>query len=31
MKAKAKLCACIPNRALPQKPVCGEKPDDDDE
>ncbi len=28
---RAKLCACIPNRALPQKPICGEKPDDDDE
>jgi hypothetical protein len=28
---KAKLCACIPTRLLPQKPVCGEKPDDDDE
>jgi len=28
---KAKLCACIPNRLLPVKPVCGEKPDDDDE
>jgi hypothetical protein len=30
MRAKAKLCACIPNRALPQKPVCGEKEEDDE-
>jgi hypothetical protein len=28
---RAKLCACIPTRLLPQKPVCGEKEEDDDE
>jgi hypothetical protein len=28
---KARLCACIPTRVLPAKPVCGEKLDDDDE
>jgi hypothetical protein len=28
---KARLCACLPTRMLPAKPVCGEKLDDDDE
>jgi len=28
---EARLCACLPNRILPQKPVCGEKLEDDDE
>jgi hypothetical protein len=28
---EARLCACLPNRILPIKPVCGEKLDDDDE
>jgi hypothetical protein len=28
---KAKLCACLPIRTLPRKPVCGEKLEDDDE
>jgi hypothetical protein len=28
---EARLCACLPNRILPRKPVCGEKLEDDDE
>ena len=28
---KANLCACLPKRILPAKPVCGEKLEDDDE
>jgi hypothetical protein len=28
---EARLCACLVKRAIPEKPFCGEKPDDDDE
>jgi len=28
---QARICNCIPKRALPTKPLCGDKPDDFDE
>jgi hypothetical protein len=28
---QARICNCIPKRALPSKPLCGDKPDDFDE